>query len=205
MAIKEHDWPEIIRGLHSFLAWAIYPALGDGGAHVIYGMQNNIALPPDNDYAIFTLQGITRTATAIEEFGAEDEEITIHGKAQAAIKVDLYCSAQNGDTNMTALQRARNLGLLWASPTGVGRMRQSGIIPLYADDPTDTSLPNSDSGNWLFRATTTLHAYINHSITVGQEGFATPPTIHLNRIVKADEAEGGDLNTSELDAAIKES
>lgn len=204
MAINADGWPDLIGGLHAFLAWAIYPALDGGGDHVIYGMQNNIALPPDNDYCIFVVQGIARTATTIEEYDGESEETSVWGKAEATVRADIYCSAQNGDTALTALRRARNLATLWASPTGVARMRKAGITPLYADDPTDTSLPGSDSGNWLFRATVTLHGYVNHTLTVGQEGFADPPRVHLNRIVRPDGAEGGDLNTSELGSAIKE-
>lgn len=196
------DYPDMVADIYAFLSNMLYPAVESG--HVFYGNQNNITLPDDNDYCIFYLSGLNRTSTTLEEYDADNEQLTLRGKADMACRVDIYCSSQNGDTNITALQRAENLAILFKSSEGVYQFKDSGLTPLYADEPSDTSLPNSDSGNYLFRATVTLHFYVNHSLTIDKYGFNTVPTIVLNSFRDPDEAEGDELHISHLDTKFKE-
>lgn len=196
------NYPDIISLVYTFLSEVLYPEVEN--SHVFYGNQNNITLPDDNDYCIFYFNGSTRTSTTIEEYDPKNELLTLYGKADLSCHVDIYCSSQNGDTNLIALQRAQNLALLFKSSEGAYRFKSQGIIPLYADEPSDTSLPNSDSGNYLFRSSVNLHFYLNHSLTLDKPGFNTPPTIYLNSIRKPDEAEGDELHICNLDTKIKE-
>jgi hypothetical protein len=126
------------------------------------------------------------------------------GKGDMTCRVDLYASSQNGDTNITALQRAENLALLFKSDYTAQIFKDTGLTPLFADEPSDTSLPSSDSGNYLFRSSVTIHFYVNHDLTIDTEGFDKTPQIHLNSIVQKPDAVGNELHISNLDVKLKE-
>lgn len=196
------NYPDIVSLIYDYLASVIYPNVS--GEHVFYGNQNNIVLPDDNDYCIFYVSGINRTATTIEKYDSTNERMRYFGKGDMTCRVDLYASSQNGDTNITALQRAENLALLFKSEYTAQILKDTGLTPLYADEPADTSLPNSDSGNYLFRASVTLHFYVNHDLTIDAEGFDRTPQIHLNSIVQKSDAVGNELHISNLDVKLKE-
>jgi len=201
MAISQ-NYPDVVGLIYDYLASVIYPNVD--GEHVFYGNQNNIVLPDDNDYCIFYVSGINRTATTIEKYDSTKEQMQYFGKGDMTCRVDLYASSQNGDTNITALQRAENLALLFKSEYTAQIFKDTGLTPLYADEPSDTSLPNSDSGNYLFRASVTLHFYVNHDLAIDTEGFNQPPQIHLNSIVQKPDAVGNELHISNIDVKLKE-
>jgi hypothetical protein len=108
----------------------------------------------------------------------------------------------NGDNNLTAIQRAQNIGILFKSVYGVELFKGSDVTPLYTDDVSDTSLPSSDSGNYLFRASINLHAYINHSLTLDVMGFDHAPVIRLNSF--ASHSDGDELHIANVDVKIKD-
>lgn len=196
------NYPDIVRLIYDYLANVVYPNVN--GEHVFYGNQNNITLPDNNDYCIFYVSGINRTATTIEKYDSTNERMRYFGKGDMTCRVDLYASSQNGDTNITALQRAENLALLFKTDKTVQAFKNTGLTPLFADEPADTSLPSSDSGNYLFRSSVTLHFYVNHDLTIDTEGFNQIPQIHLNSIVQKPDAVGNELHISNLDVKIKE-
>lgn len=201
MAVSQ-NYPDIVSLIYDYLVSVIYPNVE--GDHVFYGNQNNITLPDDNDYCIFYVSGISRTATTIEKYDSTNERMQYFGKGDMTCRVDLYASSQNGDTNITVLQRAENLALLFKTDKTVQAFKNTGLTPLFADEPSDTSLPNSDSGNYLFRASVTLHFYVNHDLTIDSEGFDKTPQIHLNSIVQKPDAVGNELHISNLDTKLKE-
>ena len=201
MAISQ-NYPDVVGLIYDYLANVIYPNVN--GEHVFYGNQNNIVLPDDNDYCIFYVSGINRTATTIEKYDSTNELMQYFGKGDMNCRVDLYASSQNGDTNVTALQRAENLALLFKSDYTAQIFKDTGLTPLFADEPSDTSLPNSDSGNYLFRSSVTLHFYVNHDLMIDTEGFDKTPQIHLNSIVQKPDAVGNELHISNLDVKLKE-
>lgn len=196
------NYPDIVKAFYDFLSGHLYPDVESQA--VFYGNQNNIVLPENNDYCIFYIQNAQKTATTIEDYDPQNEKITLTGKSEIVCRVDIYCSSQNGDTNITALRRAQNLALLFKSGLGVHYFKNTGITPLYADDPADTSLPNSDSGNYLFRSMVNLHAYINHELIIDWEGFTDPPVIYPNSILPYDATtDGDDLHVADIDVKIK--
>lgn len=197
-----HNYPDIVTLIYDYLTAVVYPELDS--EHVFYGNQNNLTLPQDNNYCIFYVSGINRTATTIEDYDPDNEQLTFRGKGELTCRVDLYASSQNGDTNLTALQRAENLALLFKSSETAEIFKGTLLTPLYADEPSDTSLPNSDSGNYLFRSSVTLHFYINHDLTIDKEGFDHAPDIHLNSLVSRSDAVGDELHISNIDVKIKE-
>jgi hypothetical protein len=201
MAISQ-NYPDVVGLIYDYLTSVIYPDIQ--GEHVFYGNQNNIVLPDDNDYCIFYVSGINRTATTIEKYDPQNERMQYFGKGDMTCRVDLYASSQNGDTNITALQRAENLALLFKSDYTAQIFKDTALTPLFADEPSDTSLPSSDSGNYLFRSSVTLHFYVNHDLTIDTEGFNQPPQIHLNSIVQKPDAVGNELHISNLDVKLKE-
>lgn len=201
MAVSQ-NYPDIVSLIYDYLVSVIYPNVEED--HAFYGNQNNITLPDDNDYCIFYVSGISRTATTIEKYDSTNERMQYFGKGDMTCRVDLYASSQNGDTNITVLQRAENLALLFKTDKTVQAFKNTGLTPLFADEPSDTSLPNSDSGNYLFRASVTLHFYVNHDLTIDSEGFDKTPQIHLNSIVQKPDAVGNELHISNLDTKLKE-
>ena len=196
-------YPNVVKAFNDFLKNYLYPEIEE--SHVFYGNQNNITLPEDNDYCIFYIQNSLKTSTTIEKYHSDEETLEFLGKEEIVCRVDVYCSSLNGDNNLTAIQRAQNIGILFKSVYGVELFKGSDVTPLYTDDVSDTSLPSSDSGNYLFRASINLHAYINHSLYLDVLGFEQNPIIRLNSIVsKGDHPQGNDLNVANVDVKIKE-
>lgn len=196
-----------VKGVYDFLIKYIYPAIDP--ECVIYGNQNNITLPPEtNEYCIFYIENGTQSATTIEEYDANNELLTLHGKKEIIIRVDCYANSANGQINNIALQRAQNLQTIFKSSVGVRQFKELGLVPLYADDPNDTTLNSSDSDNYLYRWTVKLHCYLNHSITVSEEGFTQAPKVKLNSILPHDQQLtdlGDTLHISNIDIKIKDS
>ena len=196
-----------VKGVYDFLSKYLYPAIDP--ECVIYGNQNNITLPPEtNEYCIFYVENGTQSATTIEEYDPNNELLTLHGKKEIIVRVDCYANSVNGQINNIALQRAQNLQTIFKSSVGVRQFKELGLVPLYADDPNDTTLNSNDSENYLFRWTVKLHCYLNHSITVSEEGFTKAPKVKLNSILPHDQwatDQGDTLHLSNLDIKIKDS
>ena len=176
---------------------------------MIYGNQNNITLPSEtNEYCIFYVENGTQSATTIEEYDPNNELLTLHGKKEIIVRVDCYANSVNGQINNIALQRVQNLQTIFKSSVGVRQFKELGLVPLYADDPNDTTLNSSDSDNYLYRWTVKLHCYLNHSITVSEEGFTQAPKVKLNSILPHDQQPtdlGDTLHISNIDIKIKDS
>lgn len=193
-----------VKGVYDFLIKYIYPTID--AECVIYGNQNNITLPPEtNEYCIFYIENGTQSATTIEEYDPNNELLTLHGKKEIIVRVDCYANSANGQINNIALQRVQNLQTIFKSSVGVRQFKELGLVPLYADDPNDTTLNSNDSENYLFRWTVKLHCYLNHSITVSEEGFNNVPKIKLNSILPHDQwatDQGDTLHLSNLDIKI---
>ena len=196
-----------VKGVYDFLIKYIYPTID--AECVIYGNQNNITLPPEtNEYCIFYIENGTQSATTIEEYDPKNEMLTLHGKKEIIVRVDCYANSANGQINNIALQRAQNLQTIFKSSVGVRQFKELGLVPLYADDPNDTTLNSSDSDNYLYRWTVKLHCYLNHSITVSEEGFTQAPKVKLNSILPHDQQPtdfGDTLHISNIDIKIKDS
>lgn len=196
-----------VTAVYDFLSKYIYPAIDP--ECVIYGNQNQISLPENtNEYCIFYVENSTQTATTIEEYDPENEQLTLHGKKEVIIRVDLYSNSENGSTNSRAFERAQNLQTIFRSSVGVRQCKDLGLIPLFADDPQDTTLNSNDSEMYLFRWMIRLHFYVNHSITVSEEGFKEKPKIILNSILaKKDQPSdnGNSLHLANVDIKIKDS
>lgn len=196
-----------VKGVYDFLIKYIYPTID--AECVIYGNQNNITLPPEtNEYCIFYVENGTQSATTIEEYDPNNELLTLHGKKEIIVRVDCYANSANGQINNIALQRVQNLQTIFKSSVGVRQLKELGLVPLYADDPNDTTLNSSDSDNYLYRWTVKLHCYLNHSITVSEEGFTQAPKVKLNSILPHDQQLtdlGDTLHISNIDIKIKDS
>lgn len=204
--IKSSNFVDVT-GIHDFLTKYIYPAIP--ADCIIYGDQNNITLPEGaNEYCLFFVEAGTQSATTIEVYDPEKEELTLHGKKEIVIRVDLYSDSVNGSTNAVALQRAQNLQTIFKSTVGVRNLKSLGLIPLFSDEPADTTIGSDDSNNYLFRWMLKLHCYINHSITLHEEGFDKKPTVVLNSILpKADQPTdlSESLHIANVDIKIKDS
>lgn len=196
-----------VKGVYDFLSKYLYPAIDPDC--VIYGNQNNITLPENtNEYCIFYIENGMQSATTIEEYDPEKELLTLHGKKEIIVRVDCYAKSENGQINDIALQRAQNLQTIFRSSVGVRQFKELGLVPLFADDPNDTTLNSNDSDNYLYRWTVKLHCYLNHSITVSEEGFNKVPKIKLNSILPNDQQptdQGDTLHVSNIDIKIKDS
>ena len=196
-----------VKGVYDFLIKYIYPAIDP--ECVIYGNQNNITLPSEtNEYCIFYIENGMQSATTIEEYDPNNELLTLHGKKEIIVRVDCYANSANGQINNIALQRAQNLQTIFKSSVGVRQLKELGLVPLYADDPNDTTLNSSDSDNYLYRWTVKLHCYLNHSIAVSEEGFTQAPKVELNSILPHDQQLtdlGDTLHVSNIDIKIKDS
>ena len=196
-----------VNAIYDYLAKYIYPAIDT--ECIQYGNQNNVVLPEDtNDYCIFFIENGSQTATTIEEYDPKKEQLTLKGKKEIIFRVDLYANSVNGNTNNIAFERAQNLQTVFKSSVSVRQLKEMGLTPLYADDPSDTTINSNDSENYLFRWTFRLHCYINHSITLSEEGFNKKPVIKLNSILAKEDQptdQSESLHLSNIDIKIKDS
>ena len=87
-----------VTAVHDFLKKYIYPSISEDC--IMYGDQNNTTLPEDtNEYCLFYVESGSQSATTIEDYDPKKEQLTLHGKKEVIIRVDLYSESLNGSTN----------------------------------------------------------------------------------------------------------
>lgn len=187
--------------VYDFLREYITPAYAANA--IIFGQQNNIVLPPDNnDYCIYTFQNGTRQGTTIERYNPDSEQLQLKKGAEVIIHVDCY----SGDLDK-ARQRALSLAMVWRSGVACRFFKNSALMPLYDDTPQDTTIIN-DSDNYISRWSINLSAYLTHEITLSEPGFSTVPTIRPNALHRAtgESTDDGDnrLHVADADVFLRE-
>lgn len=186
--------------LYEFLTTYITPAIEP--TQILAGDQQNMVLPENEDYVIYTVLGLTRHGTTSEDYDPDGETLALHELNEVVVKVDCYADSTNStqdDAILRAQIRANNLNTLFRSSVAPDFFKRYGISALYADDAQNTTLV-SDSNQYLHRWTVSLHLCFKSSVVVPQPGF-TKMGIKMNSIITAAEAEADPIASGKLQVA----
>ena len=201
-----YQYRNLHTALYEFLTTYITPAIDP--SQVLAGDQQNMVLPENEDYIIFTVASQMRHGTTSEDYDPDGETLSLHELNEVVVKVDCYADSTNStqdDAILRAQIRANNLNTLFRSSVAPDFFKRYGISALYADDAQNTTLV-SDSQQYLHRWTVNLHLCFKSSVVVPQPGF-TKMDVKMNSIITAAEAEAdpiaaGKLYVADVDVKI---
>lgn len=201
-----YQYKNLHTALYEFLTTYITPAIEP--TQILAGDQQNMVLPENEDYIIFTIVSQMRHGTTSEDYDPEGETLSLHELNEVVVKVDCYADSTNStqdDAILRAQIRANNLNTLFRSSVAPDFFKRYGISALYADDAQNTTLV-SDSQQYLHRWTVNLHLCFKSSVVVPQPGF-TKMDVKMNSIITAAEAEAdpiaaGKLHVADVDVKI---
>lgn len=201
-----YQYRNLHTALYEFLTTYLTPAIEP--TQVLAGDQQNMVLPENEDYVIYTVSGLTRHGTTSEDYDPDGETLSLHELNEVVVKVDCYADSTNStqdDAILRAQIRANNLNTLFRSSVAPDFFKRYGISALYADDAQNTTLV-SDSQQYLHRWTVNLHLCFKSSVVVPQPGF-TKMDVKMNSIITAAEAEAdpiaaGKLHVADVDVKI---
>ena len=201
-----YQYRNLHTALYEFLTTYITPAIEP--TQVLAGDQQNMVLPENEDYIIFTVVSQMRHGTTSEDYDPDGETLSLHELNEVVVKVDCYADSTNStqdDAILRAQIRANNLNTLFRSSVAPDFFKRYGISALYADDAQNTTLV-SDSQQYLHRWTVNLHLCFKSSVVVPQPGF-TKMDVKMNSIITAAEAEAdpiaaGKLHVADVDVKI---
>ena len=201
-----YQYRNLHTALYEFLTTYITPAIEP--TQILAGDQQNMVLPENEDYVIYTVSGLTRHGTTSEDYDPDGETLSLHELNEVVVKVDCYADSTNStqdDAILRAQIRANNLNTLFRSSVAPDFFKRYGISALYADDAQNTTLV-SDSQQYLHRWTVSLHLCFKSSVVVPQPGF-TKMDVKMNSIITAAEAEAdpiaaGKLHVADVDVKI---
>ena len=195
-----YQYKNLHSALYAFLCTYITPAIEP--TQILAGDQQNMVLPENEDYVIYTVSGLTRHGTTSEDYDPDGETLSLHELNEVVVKVDCYADSTNStqdDAILRAQIRANNLNTLFRSSVAPDFFKRYGISALYADDAQNTTLV-SDSQQYLHRWTVNLHLCFKSSVVVPQPGF-TKMDIKMNSIITAAEAEADPIAAGKLQVA----
>lgn len=195
-----YQYKNLHTALYEFLTTYITPAIDP--TSILAGDQQNMVLPENEDYIIFTVVSQMRHGTTSEDYDPDGETLSLHELNEVVVKVDCYADSTNStqdDAILRAQIRANNLSTLFRSSVAPDFFRRYGISALYADDAQNTTLV-SDSQQYLHRWTVSLHLCFKSSVVVPQPGF-TKMGININSIITAAEAEADPIAAGKLQVA----
>lgn len=201
-----YSYRNLISALYEFLCTYITPEVDP--SQVLTGDAQNMVLPENEDYIIFTVLSQMRHGTTAEHYDPDAETLALKELNEVTVKVDCYADSTNSredDAILRAQIRANNLHTLFRSSVAPEFFRRYGISALYADDATNTTLV-SDSNQYLHRWSVNLHLSFKNTVTVPQPGF-TEMKVVMNSIVTKEEAEkdpigAGKLHVCDVDVKI---
>lgn len=201
-----YQYRNLHTALYEFLTTYITPAIEP--TQILAGDQQNMVLPENEDYVIYTVSSLTRHGTTSEDYDPDGETLSLHELNEVVVKVDCYADSTNStqdDAILRAQIRANNLNTLFRSSVAPDFFKRYGISALYADDAQNTTLV-SDSQQYLHRWTVSLHLCFKSSVVVPQPGF-TKMGVKMNPIITAAEAEAdpiaaGKLHVADVDVKI---
>lgn len=167
MALVSVKQEQITEAFRSFLRKFAVPPYANGDArHLINGYANDLGLPDDNDYTVFTPVSMTRRGSTIETHNALDETSTLHEYVDLIVQVDCY-----GEDRFTARDRAQAYELAGRSTYGADHFRAYGLDLQYVDGLQNLTSQN-DSGRYVPRWSIAFHLGFKRTLQISQDGFS---------------------------------
>ncbi|MEI3244239.1 MAG: hypothetical protein V8R98_06490 [Holdemanella sp.] len=162
-AVKQEQITEAFR---SYLRkFAVPPYANDDARHLINGFANDLGLPEDNDFTVFTLISMTRRGSTIETHDAVSETSLLHEYVDLVVQVDCYSADR-----FAARDRAQAYELAGRSTYGADHFRAYGLDLQYVDGLQNLTAP-TDSGRYVPRWAVTFHLGFKRTLKIDQDGF----------------------------------
>lgn len=162
--------PNFRAALFEFIVQYTAPAIDKNS--IFYGNQNNIALPEDNDYIVFSYLSSVRHGTSSEKWEKTDGDdyLYLSNTIEVLVQIDCYAVTTNGNDGINAMLRAQALETVARSTVGVQFFNDRGISLLYADDSRDTTFVG-DSDSYVRRSTLTIHLSMESQVRTSVDYF----------------------------------
>lgn len=172
--------PNFRAALFEFITQFAAPVIDKSA--IFYGNQNNIALPENNDYIVFSYLSSVRHGTNSERWEKTDgnDYLYLSNTTEVIVQIDCYAVTTNGNDGINAMLRAQALETVARSTAGVQFFNDRGISLLYADDPRDTTIVG-DSDNYVRRSTLMIHLSMQSQIKVSM-GFFSAVDVDLKNV-----------------------
>ena len=139
--------------------------------NIIWGNQNNLALPETEDYILFSPTYNVRHGTGVEDWSrSKDGVVELYEQVEMAMQVDCYANGANGGDGYTAMLRAQALETVGRSSVGCKFFADRGFGLLFCEDARN-STGVGDSDSYEPRWTVTLHLSFKSRVQVSQEFF----------------------------------
>lgn len=159
----------LVTAINDYLVKFCSPAIP--AQNVFWGNQNNIALPKDNDYIIFSYLTSARQGTnRLTWTPVGDDNVELMETLETTYQIDFYANTNNSRDGLNAMLRAQCIEMISRSHYGVEHFNKYGISLLYADDVRDMTFVG-DSDTYVRRATLTLHLSMNAKVSIIQDFF----------------------------------
>jgi hypothetical protein len=162
--------PNFRAALYEFIAQFAAPVIDKSA--IFYGNQNNIALPENNDYIVFSYLSSVRHGTNSERWEKTDgnDYLYLSNTIEVIVQIDCYAVTTNGNDGINAMLRAQALETVARSTAGVQFFNDRGISLLYADDPRDATFVG-DSDSYVRRSTLTIHLSFESQVRTSVDYF----------------------------------
>ena len=111
-----YQYKNLHTALYEFLTTYITPAIDS--TQILAGDQQNMVLPENEDYVIYTVSGQIRHGTTSEDYDPDGETLSLHELNEVVVKVDCYADSTNStqdDAILRAQIRTNNLNTLFRS------------------------------------------------------------------------------------------
>lgn len=167
--IKNSLQADLIQAITDYLVEYCLPSIP--AKNIFYGNQNDISLPKENDYIIFSyLSSVRHGTNTVSWEPKESNFIELEETVEFLFQVDFFADTSNGKSGMSAMQRAQTIEAISRSSFGVDFFNKYGLSLLYADEPRDLTFIG-DSDAYVRRASLTLHISSNVKISLIQDFF----------------------------------
>lgn len=153
--------------VHSFLV----AVLGVAADKVVRAYQDNVPTPFPYPFIYMSIRQNTRNSTNMNVYNTVTSKSTVGWSNILDVQIDFY-----GQDSMDQAQVVKGL---FRDDYGVNFFEETGLVPLYADEPV-MSASEDEKGNFMVRQTMTLHFNTHPQVVIPQDFFENAEIVVKN-------------------------
>ena len=153
--------------VHGFLK----NVLGIAADKVVRAYQDNVPTPFPYPFIYMSIRQNVRNSTNMNGYQSSASTNTVKWSNILDVQIDFY-----GQDSMDQAQVVKGL---FRDDYGVNFFEESGLVPLYADEPV-MSASEDEKGNFMVRQTMTLHFNTHPQVVVPQDFFENAEIVVKN-------------------------
>lgn len=179
--VVTNNTSNIRAAVYEFLKTFAVPKVPD--TNIIWGNQNNLAMPETDDFIIFSPSYNVRHGSGVEEWSFREDTVDLYEQVEMVMQCDFYACGQNGGDGYDAMLRAQAIETVCRSSIGCKFFADRGFGLLYCEDARNTT-GVGDSELYDPRWTVNLHLSFKSRINVSQDYFEAAAVDLVNVDVK---------------------